>query len=66
LGARGVTTTYCRPAGKALFGNELVDVVAQGEYIERAREVEVLDLEGNRVVIRAVSRSADTGEGART
>ncbi len=54
LGARGVTTTYCRPAGKAFFDNELVDVVAQGEYIERAREVKVVDLEGNRVVVRAV------------
>jgi len=53
VGTRGITTTDCRPAGKAVFGEELVDVVAQGEYIERGREVEVVDLEGNRVVVRA-------------
>jgi len=53
LGATGTTTTYCRPAGKALVGNELVDVVAQGQYIERGRRVKVIDLEGNRVVVRA-------------
>jgi len=54
IGAVGLTTTLCRPAGKAVFGERLVDVVAQGEYIERGREVQVLRLEGNRVVVSAV------------
>ena len=55
IGTVGLTTTYCRPAGKAAFGERLVDVVAQGEYIERGREVQVVAVEGNRVVVREVS-----------
>ncbi len=54
IGAVGVATTFCRPAGKALFGERLVDVVAQGEYIERGRDLQVVALEGNRIVVREV------------
>jgi membrane-bound serine protease (ClpP class) len=59
VGARGVATTLCRPAGKAVFGNELIDVVAQAEYIKRGQEVEVLALEGNRVIIRPLPAPAE-------
>jgi membrane-bound serine protease (ClpP class) len=59
VGARGVATTLCRPAGKALFGNELVDVVAQAEYIRRGQGVEVLAMEGNRVIVRPLPLPAE-------
>jgi len=62
IGAVGVATTYCRPAGKALFGEQLVDVVAQGEYIGRGRDVEVVALEGNRVVVREVPAAQEHEE----
>ena len=62
VGAVGLAVTYCRPAGKAAFGERLVDVVAQGEYIERGREVQVVALEGNRVVVREVPGAEPDGE----
>lgn len=52
VGDRGVAVSPLRPAGKARFGDRLVDVVADGEFIERQTEVEVADVLGNRVVVR--------------
>lgn len=55
VGATGRATTNLWPSGKAVFDGELVDVVAQGDLIDRGAEVEVVSATGNRVVVRAVS-----------
>lgn len=54
LGDVGRTETYLRPAGKARFGSVLVDVVSEGEYVERGEQVEVIERHGNRIVVRPV------------
>lgn len=54
-GKRGVTTTALFPSGKALFGDELVDVVSTGEMIEKGTSVIVIDVLGSRVLVREVS-----------
>jgi membrane-bound ClpP family serine protease len=54
LGARGVTATPLMPGGKARLGDSLVDVIADGETIDRDRTVEVVEVRGNRVVVREV------------
>jgi len=43
-----------RPAGKARFGAMLVDVVTEGEYVEKGLRVEVVERCGNRVVVRRI------------
>ena len=43
VGAYGVTTTPLYPAGKARIGEALVDVIADGEMIERSKEIEVVE-----------------------
>lgn len=53
MGASGTTTTALRPAGTALFGGELVDVVSDGAFIQPGQKVMVIQVEGNRVVVRA-------------
>ena len=53
-GQQGVATTDLRPAGVARLGNERVDVVTEGNYISNGSAVEVLRVEGTRVVVRAV------------
>ena len=52
VGRRGVTVTPLRPIGRARFGTEEVDVMTEGEYIDIDREVEVMSVEGPRVVVR--------------
>lgn len=52
MGESGRTTTILRPTGKARFGELLVDVTADGFYIEPETPVEVVDVQGSRVVVR--------------
>jgi membrane-bound serine protease (ClpP class) len=53
VGDIGMTAGPLRPAGKARFGPQLVDVVTQGEYLGTGVEIEVIERRGNRVVVRA-------------
>lgn len=54
LGQMGEAVTTLRPAGRAQFGEQVVDVVSEGGYIERGEQVEVLQVAGNRVVVQSV------------
>ncbi len=51
-GKTGVTTTPLVPAGKAQFGDELIDVISDGEMLERGTPVYVAEVLGNRVIVR--------------
>ena len=51
-GAIGKALTPLRPAGVAQFGERKVDVVAEGEFIEKGSTVRVVRVEGVRVVVR--------------
>ncbi|MGO8745710.1 MAG: NfeD family protein [Thermoguttaceae bacterium] len=59
VGTSGVTTTPLVPCGKARFGAALVDVIADGDFVDRGSTVVVVAVQGNRVVVRA----ADTARG---
>lgn len=52
VGDIGVAEGVLRPAGKARFGQVLVDVVTEGEFIAPSARVEVVERQGNRVVVR--------------
>jgi len=54
LGETGRTTTVLRPSGKARFGDLLVDVTADGFFIERDSPVQVVDVHGSRVIVKRV------------
>ncbi len=52
LGQHGVASTPLILSGKARFGDQLVDVIADGEPIDRGMPVIVTDVSGSRVVVR--------------
>ncbi len=54
LGAIGVAATMLRPSGMVRFGDEFVDVVAEGSYIAPGTRVQVIEIEGNRIVVKEV------------
>ena len=54
LGAIGEAATTLRPAGKARFGDEFVDVVAEGSYVHPGSRVQVIEIEGKRIVVKEV------------
>lgn len=54
LGTEGTALTTLRPAGTAELNNRKVDVVADGEYIEKGSKIRVLRVEGIKVVVQKV------------
>jgi len=52
LGCVGETITPLRPAGTMVLGERRIDVVTSGEFIESGTKVEVIKVEGTRVVVR--------------
>ena len=54
IGSRGTTSTQLTPSGKARVEGHLLDVIADCEVIERGTEIEIVEVHGNRVFVRAV------------
>lgn len=54
VGDWGIAESPLRPAGKAVFGEEYLDVVTDGSFVERASQVRIIEISGNRIVVRAV------------
>jgi membrane-bound serine protease (ClpP class) len=52
LGKDGTTATPLRPAGIAYLDGERVDVVSEGEFIEAGQPIDVIRVDGNRIVVR--------------
>jgi len=55
MGKVGLTLTPLRPVGRAQFDEEKIEVVSEGEFVEKDVKVEVIQIEGNRVVVRESS-----------
>jgi membrane-bound serine protease (ClpP class) len=53
VGDTGVVVSTLRPAGRAEFGDAVVDVVAEGEFLEAGTNVKITEIYGNRVVVKA-------------
>ncbi|MFQ5867654.1 MAG: nodulation protein NfeD [bacterium] len=59
IGKQGVALTMLRPVGKAQFGDIILDVVSEGELIEKERQIKVTKVEGNRIVVSEVEKEAN-------
>ncbi len=54
LGETGKAVSTLRPAGIGIFGNKRLDVVAEGEFIEKDSQVKVVKVEGYKILVRKV------------
>lgn len=54
VGKSGRALTPLRPAGAAMIGGHRVDIVTQGEFVPAETEIEVIFVEGSRVVVRSL------------
>lgn len=52
IGHRGTALTMLRPAGKAQIADRYVDVVSDGPFIAQGTPIQVVQVVGNRVVVR--------------
>ncbi len=55
VGDKGQVVAKLRPAGKARFGEAVVDVVCQAEFIDSGAEIEIIEIRGNRVIVRKIN-----------
>ena len=54
IGQTGTAATTLRPAGKATIGEQFLDVVSDGPFIKPGENIEVVEVQGNRIVVRRV------------
>ena len=52
LGQRGVAVTLLRPSGTAEFDGVRLPVVSDGEFVPPGTAVQVVTVQGNRIVVR--------------
>ena len=57
LHQKGRTITILRPAGTIRIGNERVDAVSNGGFIDRDVDVRVVQVDGSRVVVEPIVKS---------
>lgn len=55
IGIEGVTITALRPAGTVEVGDERIDVVSEGGYIQKDKKVKIVKAEGSRIVVREIA-----------
>jgi membrane-bound serine protease (ClpP class) len=54
IGEAGVTLSMLRPGGKARFGNEIYDVVSQGELIPKGSKVRIIRYSSGEAVVEPI------------
>lgn len=54
IGKKGKTMTPFRPAGVVSVDGERIDAVSDGSYIDAGKQVEIIKVEGSRIVVRAI------------
>ena len=57
-GREGIATTPLRPAGKAMFDDELIAVISDGGALAEGERVRVIEVQGNRVVVEPITGEA--------
>lgn len=62
LGRTGTALSPLRPAGVAEVDGARLDVVSDGSFIEAGAPVEIIRVEGNRIVVRALRRTLSETE----
>ncbi len=54
VGDAGEVVLPLRPVGSARFGDAIVDVVTEGAFLKKGTKVKIVEIHGNRVVVRAI------------
>jgi len=52
IGDIGEVISTLRPTGKVKFGDCIVDCVAEGAFLKKGRKVKIIEIHGNRVVVK--------------
>jgi membrane-bound serine protease (ClpP class) len=62
VGRRGVAQSKMLPSGSVMVEGRLIDAVSRGVAIEKGEPIEIIEVQGNRVVVRLVQSQEATDE----
>jgi membrane-bound serine protease (ClpP class) len=52
LGKTGRSLTPLRPTGRAVIEEKTLDVITEGEFIDKDKAIKVIKVEGNRIIVK--------------
>lgn len=53
VGKTGTAETDLHPSGAAKIDGQKMDVVSQGDYIKKGTELLIIDVQANRILVKA-------------
>jgi membrane-bound serine protease (ClpP class) len=54
LSEEGIALTTLRPSGIANIKGDKIDVISEGEMISKNTRIKVIDVKGNRIIVKPV------------
>ena len=54
LGKEGVAFTNLRPAGKGLFGEERLNIMTEGDFIDQGDPIRIIRVEGSKIFVQKI------------
>ncbi|WP_066069245.1 NfeD family protein [Alkalithermobacter thermoalcaliphilus] len=54
IGKIGVSISDLRPSGKIRVDDEILDAISESSYIERGRAVQIIQINGNKIIVREI------------
>ena len=58
IGKVGISHSFLRPAGKAVFNGKLYDVVTEGDMIGKDETIKIIAVRGNHIVVKKADKSS--------
>ena len=55
-GQRGITISVLKPTGKIKIAGQIYYVISEDKFIEKDKQVEVVKVDGNKILVREVGR----------
>jgi len=62
LNQEGVAFTNLRPAGKATFGEKRLNVISEGDFIEKGSLVRIIRVEGTKIMVQKIGKKEEVGK----
>jgi membrane-bound serine protease (ClpP class) len=59
LGHIGVTMSPLRPGGKARFGDQILDVISQGDLVDRGRKVRIIGHSASEAIVEVIDERSE-------
>lgn len=59
IGQTAQSTTALRPSGTIRLGDEYIDAVSEGRFIDSNKDVKIIKVEGSRIVVRELEKQEE-------